>query len=294
MAKDVDLTSKEWTDIVFEGKNKEFGAYVLRSESPNRHTKALVIVIVAIAIILALVVATIQGLFTPEKVIDDAANQAQSVNLGEMEEEEEEPEVAADLDIPEPEPEPEPQQAEDDVAATQALTELNIVENVNKENEIKDKEDVREDLSKIGTATHEGSDDLNKAAVVAEVVQEAPKKEEVKVVKPKDEGPVSMAVVEQKPQFPGGDAAMYSWIGSNMNYPAQAAEEGVSGKVTVQFIVEKDGSISNVKVVRGKHPALDAEAVRVVKKMPKWVPGRNNGAPVRVTYLLPVTFRLQQ
>jgi protein TonB len=79
-----------------------------------------------------------------------------------------------------------------------------------------------------------------------------------------------------------------------MNYPAAAAEEGVSGKVTVQFIVEKDGSITNVHVVRGKHPALDAEAKRVVSKMPKWTPGRNNGQPVRVTYNLPVNFQLKQ
>lgn len=109
----------------------------------------------------------------------------------------------------------------------------------------------------------------------------------------KDDKIYSMAYVEQKPLFPGGDAEMMKWLGSNINYPPQAAEEGVSGKVTVQFVVEKDGSISGVKVVRGKHPALDAEAVRVVKKMPKWTPGRNNGAPVRVTYMLPVTFRLQ-
>jgi protein TonB len=84
------------------------------------------------------------------------------------------------------------------------------------------------------------------------------------------------------------------WLGENISYPAAASEEGVEGRVTVQFIVEKDGTVSNVIVVRGKHPALDAEAVRVVKKMPKWTPGRNNGQPVRVTYNLPVTFRLQK
>jgi TonB family protein len=110
----------------------------------------------------------------------------------------------------------------------------------------------------------------------------------------KENGPVNVAMVEQKPSFPGGDAAMKKWLGENISYPAAAYEEGVEGRVTVQFIVEKDGSLSNVQVVRRKHPALDAEAVRVVNEMPKWTPGRNNGQPVRVTYNLPVTFRLQK
>lgn len=96
---------------------------------------------------------------------------------------------------------------------------------------------------------------------------------------------------EERPSFPGGDVEMMKWLSSNINYPPEAYKEGVSGKVTVSFIIEKDGSVSNVNVVRGKHPALDAEAVRVVKKMPKWSPGRCNGQPVRVTHMIPVTFR---
>lgn len=103
---------------------------------------------------------------------------------------------------------------------------------------------------------------------------------------------LNMGMVEQKPSFPGGDSEMYKWISNNLVYPSAAAEEGVSGKVSVQFVVEKDGSLTNVKVIRGKHSALDQEAVRVIRKMPKWIPGRNNGAPVRVIYMLPITFKL--
>lgn len=102
-----------------------------------------------------------------------------------------------------------------------------------------------------------------------------------------------MSCVEQQPSFPGGEGALYTWLASNITYPAVAAEEGVQGRVIVSFIVEKDGSISSSRVVRGKHPALDKEALRVVKKMPKWTPGKVNGSPVRVSYNLPVTFRLQ-
>lgn len=107
------------------------------------------------------------------------------------------------------------------------------------------------------------------------------------------EGTVSIALVEQKPQFPGGDAAMYKWIGEHMKYPEAAAQAGIQGRVVVSFIVEKDGSVSNVKVLRGKDPDLDKEAVRVVRSMPRWQPGKMNGTPVRVTYMLPLNFKLQ-
>ncbi|MDE6396642.1 MAG: energy transducer TonB, partial [Muribaculaceae bacterium] len=82
--------------------------------------------------------------------------------------------------------------------------------------------------------------------------------------------------VEIRPSFPGGEAEMYKFIATNIKYPATAVEEGVSGRVIVTFVVEKDGSLSNVKVLRGKHPDLDKEAVRVVKAMPKWIPGERN------------------
>lgn len=138
---------------------------------------------------------------------------------------------------------------------------------------------------------HERAQAANDISKVQEVaVVEVETKE---VQKNLSDEPINMAMVEQKPSFPGGDSEMYRWLGNNINFPPAAAEEGVSGKVTVQFVIEKDGSITNVKVVRGKHPALDAEAVRVVKKMPKWSPAKNNGATVRVTYMLPVTFKLQ-
>lgn len=112
------------------------------------------------------------------------------------------------------------------------------------------------------------------------------------VEKPQTEEIVNMTLVEQKPQFKGGDSEMYKWLGSNIEYPVTAVENNVSGKVVVSFIIEKDGSITNVHVVRSKHPALDAEAVRVVKRMPSWDPALNNGVPVRCQYTLPITFNL--
>ena len=99
-------------------------------------------------------------------------------------------------------------------------------------------------------------------------------------------------VVEVMPQYPGGQIAMLQYIMKNIKYPEQAMKEGIQGRVTVRFIVEKDGSISDVKPVLSVHPLLNKEAVRVVKSMPKWSPGKHNGKPVRVRFNLPVMFKL--
>ena len=99
-------------------------------------------------------------------------------------------------------------------------------------------------------------------------------------------------VVEVMPQFPGGQTAMLKYIMENIKYPKQIMEEGIQGRVTVSFIVEKDGRVSNVRLLRSVQPLLDKEAVRVVKSMPKWSPGKQNGKPVRVRFNLPVMFKL--
>jgi tonB family C-terminal domain len=99
-------------------------------------------------------------------------------------------------------------------------------------------------------------------------------------------------VVEVMPQFPGGQIAMLKYIMENIKYPEQAMKEGIQGRVAVRFIVEKDGSISDVKPILSVHPLLNKEAVRVVESMPKWTPGKQNGKPVRVRFNVPVMFKL--
>ena len=100
-------------------------------------------------------------------------------------------------------------------------------------------------------------------------------------------------VVEQQPSFPGGQVALNSYIGNNLQYPEKARENDIQGTVFVRFIVEKDGSISNAEVKRSVDPDLDNEAIRVIKSMPKWNPGKQNGAVVRVKYQVPLTFRFK-
>lgn len=98
-------------------------------------------------------------------------------------------------------------------------------------------------------------------------------------------------VVEQEPEFLEGDLSV--WLGSHLQYPPEAQNNGLQGAVVCQFIVEKDGSVGNVTVLRSIDPLLDKEAVRVIESMPKWAPGRKDGKPVRVKYTLPVRFQLQ-
>ena len=282
MAKDVDLTSKEWRDIVFEGKNKEFGAYVLRQTSPARHTKAIVWVLAAVAVILVLLILSVNDVFKraeEEQIVTATEQEMTTFDAEEFEEEIQEEEI---FELPEPEEIIAPEE----VANSQQVTDLLIVqdEEIEEDKQVKNQEDIRENEAQLGTVDiTEGVNDLNKIEVKEQVIAEP-------VV---DDEPLSIALVEQKPSFPGGEAAMYTWLGNNIVYPPAASEEGAQGRVVVEFVVGKDGSITNVRGVRPRHPALDREAVRVVSAMPTWVPGRNNGQPVKVTYTLPVTFKLQ-
>lgn len=98
--------------------------------------------------------------------------------------------------------------------------------------------------------------------------------------------------VEQMPEYPGGMQAMIEFLQTNMKYPEDAAKQKVEGRVMVQFVVETDGSVSDVHVAKQVFPSLDAEAVRVVQAMPKWTPGKEKGRVVRVKYLLPIVFRM--
>ena len=101
-------------------------------------------------------------------------------------------------------------------------------------------------------------------------------------------------IVEKNPEFPGGDVARLRFLTDNIKYPVVAQENGIQGRVTCQFVVNTDGTIVDIEVVRGVDPSLDREAMRVISIMPKWTPGEQRGKPVRVRFTLPVQFRLQQ
>ena len=285
MAKEVDLSSREWCDLVFEGKNKDFGAYVIRTESTKRHNKAVLYTIIGAIIFAALAWGLAKAnAYLEEKRLKEMAQQEEV--LIDMSQEAEEPEPEQErLEQPKPEVLPE------EVLKSVKVTELQIVEDdkVKKEDEIKTQDELKETETAFGQKDNEkGTEDRNvtrtlKEEVVVEKKVEAPKevKEEV------------FRSVEQMPQFPGGEAALMKYLQSHIQYPPMAAENNVQGRVVVQFVVDKTGKVGEVKVVRSVDKDLDKEAVRVCKSLPKFTPGRQNGQAVSVWYTLPVTFKLQ-
>jgi protein TonB len=285
MAKEVDLSSREWCDLVFEGKNKDFGAYVIRTDSPKRHNRAVLWTIIG-AILFGLLAF---GFVKANQYLEErrlAEQGEQEEVLIDMSQDAEEPEQEEQrLEQPKPEVLPE------EVLKSVKVTELQIVEDdkVKKEDEIKTQDELKETETAFGQKDNEkGTEDRNITKTLKdEVVVE--KKEE----KPKEVKEEIFRSVEQMPQFPGGDAALMKFLQSHINYPPMAAENNVQGKVILQFVVEKDGKVGEVKVARSVDKDLDREAIRVVKTLPRFTPGRQNGQPVRVWYTLPVTFKLQ-
>ena len=282
----VDLTSQEWRDLVFADKNKDFGAYELRRQSDKRHNMAALFTLVGLIVVFILILAY-------SKYSDYRAEQEQ-IALQEQREKM----AAAELlqqeeDEPEPEPEIEEQKMEmeipeipEEVLATVQVTQIAIVDADKVQNEVMDMEEQKEDNTARGVVNQEGSDDVDKFEAVKEQVivkepEPAPKEEEI------------FMAVEQPAEFPGGQAALMKWLNQNIRYPEAAQQNDIQGRVVVQFVVEKDGSVGQAKILRGVDKDLDREALRVVSKMPKWQPGKNNGVTVRSYFNLPVSFKLQ-
>lgn len=287
MAKNVDLTSKEWRDLVFEGKNQEFGAYQLRKSSDKRHNLAMLYVLIGLAVVAAILFSlNMYNDYRAEIEAAEAKERAEKMSaaqLAQMEEVEEVEEEVEEQRFEQPEIE-----VPQEVLATVQVTQIAIVDAEEVKNEVMDMEAQQEDNTARGVVNQEGSDDADKFQAVAEQV----------VVKEPDPEPVKeeeiFVAVEQQPEFPGGTAALMKWLASNVRYPQMALENGISGRVIVKFVVEKDGSVSGVTLVRGVDKDLDREAIRVVKSMPKWQPGKNNGQAVRCYFNLPVNFKLAE
>ncbi|RKX17639.1 MAG: energy transducer TonB [Candidatus Zixiibacteriota bacterium] len=176
-------------------------------------------------------------------------------NLGDMQIEEEIIPITRQQEIKQPPPPP------------QVVEELNIVE---------DDEEIDEELEIEDTEADENTE--------VEQVEIQPQEEEEEIL--------NFYVIENKPEFPGGQAAMFKYIAEHTKYPEIAKENGITGKVFVQFVIGKDGKVTDVKVIRGIDPYLDKEALRVVKSMPKWKPGSQRGKAVKVSFQLPINFTL--
>ena len=282
MAK-IDLYDPKWVEMVFAGKNKEYGAYQLRKGTSGRNIKSLLILIIAAALV---------GGFLAWKVIEQKQAEEQQAYMEAMELAQLQEQAKKEKKKPEPIKPKVEQKKEIPVAReTQKFTAPVIKKDelVKEENQVKQMDQL-DDKVAVGTENKEGVKDRtveavrNDIAVAAPPPPPAPKPEVANKV---------FDVVEEMPSFPGGQGALMAFLSSNIKYPVVAQENGVQGRVIVGFVVEKDGSISDVKVMRSVDPSLDREAQRVVKAMPKWKPGKQNGSAVRVKYTVPVVFRLQ-
>lgn len=274
----VDLIDNNWVDLVFEGRNKEYGAYVLRKDTGKRNLKSMLIVFATIIAIMVGVWAkvAIENAF-PKKVAMDT--DVELMKLAEKKEAKVEKKAPVKV---------EEQKVVEKVKSSVKFTPPVIKKDdeVKPEEELKSQEDLNKTNTAIGSFDVKGNDEAGGEVLKAKEViaqPEPPKEEETKIFE----------VVEQMPSFPGGQAALFEFLSKNIRYPVVAEENGIQGRVIVTFVVERDGSITDVRVAKSVDPSLDKEAVRVVSSMPAWIPGKQNGSAVRVKYTLPVTFRLQ-
>ena len=282
MAK-IDLYDPKWVEMVFAGKNKEYGAYQLRKGTSGRNIKALLILVIAAALV---------GGFLAWKVIEQKQAEEQQAYMEAMELAKLQQQAKKEEKKKEPvKPKIEPKKEIPVARETQKFTAPVIKKDelVNEENQVKQM-DKLDDKVAVGTENKEGVKDRTVEAVRNDIAVAAPPPPPA----PKPEVATKIFdVVEEMPSFPGGNGALMSYLASNIKYPVVAQENGVQGRVIVSFVVERDGSISDVRVARSVDPSLDREAQRVVKSMPRWKPGKQNGSAVRVKYTVPVVFRLQ-
>ena len=282
MAK-IDLYDPKWVEMVFAGKNKEYGAYQLRKGTSGRNIKALLILVIAAALV---------GGFLAWKVIEQKQAEEQqaymeAMELAKLQHQAKKEEKKKEQVKPKIEPKKEIPVARETQKFTAPVIKKD--ELVKEENQVKQM-DKLDDKVAVGSEDKEGVKDRTVEAVRSEIAVAAPPPPPA----PKPEVATKVFdVVEEMPSFPGGNAALMSYLNSNTKYPVVAQENGVQGRVIISFVVERDGSISDVKVARSVDPSLDREAQRVVKSMPRWTPGKQNGQTVRVKYTVPVVFRLQ-
>ncbi len=259
MAKDL-TRAPEFDDIVFANRNKEYGAYALR----KRYKKT---VILALAIGVLIISSLIIGPYISAKASENTRKRAERQVEIKME--------AMDAPTEQVAPPPPPPPPPADVVQQARYVPPVVVDSVKPEEEV----------------------ELMTADEISEVVQNTEVVDipiEVKEEVQEDEAEeVPFVVVEEMPMFPGGDAALLKYIGENTVYPEVAKENNIQGRVIVRFCVTAKGGVSQVSVLKGVDPELDAEAIRVVNTLPPFKPGKQGGKPVPVWYMVPITFTLK-
>lgn len=276
----IDLISNEWSDLLFENRNKEYGAYVLRHQTGNRNLASILAILVFVAAIVSLLVIKNEYdryvakhtvvVYDQGMVTSNLKNEAPEVKRAEPIKQEEIENVI--------------EKVKSSIKFTAPV--IKNDKEVNPEDEMKSQDEIMSSRLAISVFNVIGNDENGEVLRIKDALITEP-------VKPKVEENKVFEYVEQMPSFPGGDAALMRYLSKNIKYPPLAEENGIQGRVICSFVVERDGSVSDIRIKRSVDPSLDKEAIRVVSGMPRWIPGRQNGQMVRVKYTLPVTFRLQ-
>lgn len=266
-------------DIVFERRNKAYGAFVLRRLYDKHMARA--ILVGALFFLLVVEAPNIAGFIKGILPKPKDKLEMKEVTLADA------PPIDPKKPPPPPPPKVDPPPIKDQIKFVPPV--------VKKDEEVKEEEPPPPKIEElkdkeIATETKKG-DENGVDASLAEPAPPPPPPPPPVIEEPKVEEPVRF--VQQMPQFPDGDAALLKWLAANIKYPNIAKENGIQGRVIAEFVVSKTGDISNVKIVRGIGGGCDEEAIRVIKEMPKWKPGKNNGREVPVTFTLPISFKLQ-
>ena len=284
----VDLISRQWCDIVFEGRNKEYGAYRLRAHAGVRNLKALITLLIVIAIVGVLIaVKTVVSNAIESKNLDkNTGTTLAQLEEKQEEKKEEKKEIKIEYE--------QPQQEKVAVKASIQLTVPKIEDDavVDETKELKSQEEVFDKKNfAVAASNYEGDgegginiDDLKENQKAGGTEVAAP---------PKEEEVVDNAVVEVPATFPGGESALLAYVAKNLKYPAIALEQELQGVVVLKFEVGKDGSVSRIKIIKGLSSECDKAAADVVKKLPRFSPAKQQGHPVPVWFTLPIRFQIQ-
>jgi len=270
MSQKINLFNEAWVDLLFKERNREYGAFELRKDSSRRHKWGIIAALVFFALIICLPILY-------KQIIESRKERMVEVTtLSNIEIDQKKVEKPKDIIIEKPAP-----PLKSSIKFTPPV--IKPDEEVQEEEEIKTQEELTKTEVTISIADVKGTDEEN-GIDIAELNN---------MIVEEDTTSAPYSVVEQMPEFPGGETALRKYLSSTVKYPEIATENGIQGKVYVSFVVDRSGSISNVKIARGVDSSIDKEAMRVVKSMPKWIPGKQNGEPVRVSYTVPINFVLQ-
>lgn len=269
---------RDMLDIIFANRNKAYGAYQLRREYPKYLTRAtgIGLLLILLAFAFPYIMSAVSGLVPKEKPVDVIAE------LG----------PPPDID-PNTPPPPPPPPVETPPPPTRSTVKF-VPPVVKKDEEVVEEEpkkaieELKEIKEDIGNEDKKGNDDM--APTIEENPSELQVIEEPKVV---EEKTYELFDIQKPPTFPGGEKELLKFLGENIKYPALARENNIQGNVALTFVVDKDGSVKDVQIVKDIGGGCGKEAVRVVQSMPKWIPGEANGNSVKVRYTLPVKFRLE-